>query len=44
MLALFDRLQQAGTKFVIVTHSERVAQRCGRRLQLQRGQLVEFGS
>lgn len=43
-LALFDRLQQAGTKFVIVTHSERVAQRCGRRLQLQRGQLIEFGS
>ena len=40
VLALFDRLQQAGTTFVIVTHSERVAQLCGRRLQLQHEQLI----
>ncbi|MCU0116597.1 ATP-binding cassette domain-containing protein, partial [Curtobacterium poinsettiae] len=43
VLALFDRLQQAGTTFVIVTHSERVAQRCGRRLQLQHEQLIAHG-
>ncbi|WP_302847405.1 hypothetical protein [Curtobacterium sp. MCBA15_005] len=44
MLALFDRLQQAGSKFVIVTHSERVAQRCGRRLQLHHEQLIARGT
>lgn len=44
VLALFDRLQQAGTKFVIVTHSERVAQRCGRRLQLQHEKLIARGT
>ncbi|MBF4604552.1 MULTISPECIES: ABC transporter ATP-binding protein [unclassified Curtobacterium] len=41
VLALFDQLQQAGTTFVIVTHSERVAQRCGRRFHLQHEQLIE---
>ncbi|MFK4483633.1 ABC transporter ATP-binding protein [Curtobacterium sp. AB7] len=44
VLALFDQLQHAGSKFVIVTHSERVAQRCGRRLHLQHGQLIECGT
>lgn len=43
VLALFDQLQRAGTTFVIVTHSERVAQRCGRQLQLQHEQLIECG-
>jgi putative ABC transport system ATP-binding protein len=41
MLALFDQLQRAGSTFVIVTHSPRVAQRCERRLALRHGQLVE---
>lgn len=44
VLALFDRLQQAGSKFVIVTHSERVAQRCGRQLQLHHEQLIARGT
>ncbi|WP_185094311.1 ABC transporter ATP-binding protein [Curtobacterium sp. PhB137] len=44
VLALFDQLQHAGTKFVIVTHSERVAQRCGRRLHLQHEQLLARGT
>lgn len=44
VLALFDVLQRAGSTFVIVTHSERVAQRCGRRLQIREKQLVERGT
>ncbi|WP_439692930.1 ABC transporter ATP-binding protein [Curtobacterium sp. SP.BCo] len=41
VLTLFDLLQRAGTRFVIVTHSGRIAQRCDRRLVLHQKQLLE---
>lgn len=41
VLALFDALQRSGTRFVIATHSERVASACDRRLRLVDHRLVE---
>lgn len=41
VLTLFDLLQRAGTRFVIVTHSGRIAQRCDRRLVLHQKRLLE---
>ncbi|KTR09546.1 ABC transporter ATP-binding protein [Curtobacterium luteum] len=40
VLRLFDQLQHGGCKLVIVTHSDRVAERCERQLQVHRHQLV----
>jgi putative ABC transport system ATP-binding protein len=41
VLDLFDLLQQHGTRFVIVTHSDRVAQRCARRTRILDHRLVD---
>ncbi|MFJ2978595.1 ABC transporter ATP-binding protein [Curtobacterium sp. NPDC087082] len=41
VLHLFERLQDGGTQFVIVTHSDRVAQRCGRRKRISEYRLVD---
>lgn len=40
VLDLFERLQAAQTRFVIVTHSDHVAQRCGRRLLIAEHRLL----
>lgn len=40
VLDLFQRLQDAGTQFVIATHSDRVAQRCQRRTRITQHRLV----
>ncbi|MDE2132471.1 MAG: ABC transporter, partial [Betaproteobacteria bacterium] len=37
---LFDLNREAGTTLVLVTHDERMAARCGRRLHLDAGRLV----
>ena len=37
---LFELNAQAGTTLVLVTHDERLAERCGRVLRLDRGRLV----
>lgn len=41
VLALFDQLQELGTRFVVVTHSDRVAQRCGQRFRVEQKRLIE---
>ena len=37
---LFAMNKQMGTTLILVTHDERLAQRCGRQIQIQNGQLV----
>lgn len=41
ILDLFGRLQRAGVTFVVATHSDRVAERCGRRLRIHDCQIRE---
>lgn len=42
ILDLFDLMNARGSAFIIATHSERVAQRCERRLLLENGRLREL--
>lgn len=42
VLDLFQRLQTEGTRFVIVTHSDRVAQQCERRMRIADQRLVDL--
>lgn len=42
VLTLFSRLQNSGSRFIVVTHSDRVAARCERRLLLENGALREL--
>jgi putative ABC transport system ATP-binding protein len=41
---LFALNREEGTTLVLVTHDLRLAERCGRRLQMDSGELVELGS
>lgn len=41
VLDLFQRLQETGTRSVIVTHSDRVAQRCDRRVRISEHRLID---
>ena len=42
VLELFRRLQDGGTRFVIVTHSDRVAEQCERRTAILHQRLVDL--
>jgi putative ABC transport system ATP-binding protein len=41
---LFALNREEGTTLVLVTHDLRLAERCGRRLQMDSGELIELGS
>lgn len=41
---LFDLNRQSGTTLVLITHEERLAARCARRIELAAGQLLAAGS
>lgn len=43
VLELFERMQAEGATFVVATHSERVAERCDRRLRIVDRRLVDAG-